>query len=143
GIPALAVSMDAREPKHYQTGAVMARMLVDRKEEWSLSPRVLLNVNVPDLPLSRLAGIRFTSLDMARPGDWVEKRDDPRGRDYYWYGYQAPEVVPGSGTDRESVRGKYVSITPLTCDATDYDSLEQLARLHADMEGYVKDNSKL
>ncbi|MFO8048724.1 MAG: 5'/3'-nucleotidase SurE [Desulfosudaceae bacterium] len=135
GIPAMAVSMNAREPKHYQTGAVIARLLVDRKEEWGLGSHVMLNVNVPDLPLSRLAGVRFTSLDMAFPGDWVEKRDDPRGRDYYWYGYKSPEVVENSHTDRESLRGNYVSITPLKCDMTDHEGLRRLERMGLALDG--------
>ncbi len=126
GIPAMAVSMTAGRPGYYETGAALARLLADRIDSLRIPPYTILNVNVPDLPLSEIAGIRFGGLDMTRPGDWVEKREDPRGREYFWYGYQKPAVTEKSGTDREVLNRNYVSITPLGCDMTDYHFLENL-----------------
>jgi 5'-nucleotidase len=57
GVPAMAVSMTAADPKCWDTaGAVAARTLA-----WLLDhltrPPIVLNVNVPDIPLDELCGI--------------------------------------------------------------------------------------
>ncbi len=134
GIPALAVSMAGRTPDHLESAAAVARLVAERMTDWGVSHQTLLNVNVPDLPLSDIAGIRFTRQDMARPGDWVEKRRDPRGGGYYWYGYSTPETKKNSGTDREAVGKRYVSITPLACDLTDDAMLKKLAKIDLDIK---------
>lgn len=129
GIPALAVSMPGKKPVCYDSAAAFTRQLVDTLADWGLSSRTLLNVNVPDLPLNKIAGVRFTRQDMAFPGDWVEKRRDPRGGGYYWYGYSTPEVAKNSGTDREALSRQYVSVTPLLCDMTDEVVLKKLKKV--------------
>jgi len=133
GIPAMAVSIAGKKPAHYQSAAVVAKGLVSRLAAWKVSAGTLLNVNVPDLPIDAIAGIRFTRLDMAFPGDWVEKRRDPRGGGYYWYGYTTPTVIENSGTDREALNRKYVSVTPLACDMTDTDLLKRLRQAPLDL----------
>ena len=66
---------------------------------------------------------------MAFPGDWVEKRRDPRGGGYYWYGYDTPAVTDNCGTDREAIDKQYISVTPLACDMTDDAMLKKLKKV--------------
>jgi 5'-nucleotidase len=134
GVPAMAVSTAGRKPAHFETAAVIAGHLADRLAEWGVSHKTLLNVNVPDLPLDEIAGFRFTRQDMAFPGDWVEKRRDPRGGGYYWYGYTTPEIVENSGTDREALSRQYVSVTPLVCDLTDEAMLKKLKKVELNIK---------
>ncbi|MEW6078539.1 MAG: 5'/3'-nucleotidase SurE [Thermodesulfobacteriota bacterium] len=134
GVPAMAVSTAGRRPAHFQTAAVVAGHLVDKMAAWGVSHKTLLNVNVPDLPLEDIAGVRFTRQDMAIPGDWVEKRRDPRGGGYYWYGYTTPQIMENSGTDREALSRNYVSITPLVCDTTDEDMLKKLKKIELNIK---------
>jgi 5'-nucleotidase len=125
GIPAMAVSIAGRNPANFHSAAVLAARLADNTAAWGFSGKTLINVNMPDLPLAEIKGIRITRQDMAIPGDWVEKRRDPRGGAYYWYGYSTPEVK-ASGTDREALINRYVSITPLLCDMTDEVMMNEL-----------------
>lgn len=56
GIPAVAVSMARPDPSHWETGAWAAK----RATTWMLEREpgpVVLNVNVPDLPVSELHGM--------------------------------------------------------------------------------------
>ncbi|HNT54376.1 MAG TPA: 5'/3'-nucleotidase SurE, partial [Anaerolineaceae bacterium] len=46
------------------------------------------------------------------------RREDPRGRPYYWIGGDAPTGVPDEGTDIGALANGYVSITPLGLDLT-------------------------
>jgi 5'-nucleotidase len=51
---------------------------------------------------------------------------DPRGRDYYWIGGDAPTAIPDEGTDFGALDRGYVSITPLNLDLTDFQSFDVL-----------------
>lgn len=74
----------------------------------------LLNVNVPMKPNGKIAVTRLAR-KMYRV--FVEKRVDPRGREYYWiFGEELEDAE--IGTDLHALREGYVTITPLTLDLT-------------------------
>lgn len=74
----------------------------------------LLNVNVPMRPNGKVAVTRLAR-KMYRV--FVEKRVDPRGREYYWiFGTELENAE--EGTDLHALREGYVSVTPLTLDLT-------------------------
>jgi 5'-nucleotidase len=56
GIRGMAVSLDATEPAHWSTAATVATRLVDYLA--GCQRRTTLNLNLPDLPLGELNGIR-------------------------------------------------------------------------------------
>lgn len=56
GVGSLAVSMSSREPDNWETASWVAQQAVNWMLEARRSP-VVLNVNVPDVPLSELTGI--------------------------------------------------------------------------------------
>lgn len=129
GIPAMAVSMAGRKPDNFESAAIVAGRLLGDMTEIGFSYKTVINVNMPDLPLEEFKGVKVTRQDMAFPGDWVEKRRDPRGGAYYWYGYSTPEVKRNSGTDRETLGKPYISVTPLRCDMTDEDMVKRLQQV--------------
>ena len=62
GSHGLAVSVDASDPWHWETAIAIALSAVD----WVLghaSPRAVLNLTAPALPLSEVRGIRWADLD--------------------------------------------------------------------------------
>jgi 5'-nucleotidase len=54
------------------------------------------------------------------------ERLDPRGKKYYWIGGGEPDWEREEGTDLDAVDRKFVSITPLHLDMTDYSSFDRL-----------------
>mgnify|MGYP006391848929 CR=1 FL=1 len=46
----------------------------------------ILNINVPDLPLDQIKGIRVTRCGTRHPADQVIPQQDPRGNTLYWIG---------------------------------------------------------
>jgi len=50
--------------------------------------------------------------------DELVRREDPRGRPYYWIGGEAPTGVDEEGTDFGDLKAGYVSITPIQLDLT-------------------------
>lgn len=118
GLPAIAVSMDAYEPRHLATGARIAADLVARLREATLAPDIILNVNVPDLPFEQIRGFAATRLGHRHRAEPVTRAHDPRGRPIYWVGPAGPEQDAGPGTDFHAVRHGLVSVTPLQVDLT-------------------------
>ena len=66
-----------------------------------------------------------------RYGEAVIEKQDPRGRPYYWIGATPQQGELESGTDLAAVEEKFISMTPLHLDLTDYRSLERLQGIAA------------
>jgi len=128
GLPALAVSLLGPEPVYYDTAARVVRDLLARLTRDPLSFDTILNVNVPNLPYSELAGIQCTRLGHRHRAEAVIKAKDPRGRDIYWVGPPGEEQDAGEGTDFYAVRHGFVSVTPLHVDLTRHAVLKELNR---------------
>lgn len=80
----------------------------------------VLNVNVPKNFNGKIA---ITKLARKMYETRVEKRRDPRGREYYWiHGIEVLEAEEGS--DIDALRKGFVSITPISLDVTSKVSLE-------------------
>ncbi len=126
GFPALAVSMASHAPKHFETGARVAREMVQRIRQHPLSADTIMNVNVPDLPYGALKGYRATRLGHRHKAEPVVRSTDPRGRVIYWVGPAGAEQDAGPGTDFHAVREGYVSVTPLKIDLTRHELLPEI-----------------
>lgn len=126
GLPALAVSIDSHEPKHLETAAAVAGQLIAGLRDGDMAANTILNVNVPDLPLARLRGLRATRLGHRHKAEPIERIRDPRGRPMFWVGPAGPEQDAGEGTDFHALRRGYVSVTPLKVDLTRHEAVEPL-----------------
>ena len=124
GLPAIAVSLVSERPRHFETAARVTLDLVRRLLSNSLPADTILNVNVPDLPLDKLAGMQVTRLGHRHKSEAVVLMHDPRGRPVYWVGPAGSEQDAGPGTDFHAVRWGHVSVTPLDVDLTRYTALE-------------------
>ena len=88
---------------------------------------VLINVNFPDEPADRVAGIRACRQGQHEVGDSFEERIDPRGGSYFWVGMARAEEEKGAkGTDLRAINEGYVSVTPLHLDLTHGATMKQL-----------------
>ncbi|OOZ40359.1 5'/3'-nucleotidase SurE [Solemya elarraichensis gill symbiont] len=125
GFPSMAVSINSFTPSHLQTAAHVVLQLINSLVDGShTSEAVMLNVNVPDLPLEEIRGIRATRLGHRHKAEPVVKTTDPRGKPIYWVGPPGPEQDAGEGTDFHALRNGYVSVTPLQVDLTHHGALK-------------------
>lgn len=130
GLPTLALSLctEPQSGRHFETGARVARQLVEQLLAKPLGERALiLNVNVPDVPYEELEGFRATRLGFRHRSEQVIEARDPRGRPVYWVGPAGPEQDAGPGTDFHAVAHGFVSVTPLQIDLTRHAAIERLA----------------
>ncbi len=126
GLPAIAISITSHTPKHFDTATHVAQTLIKNIIQNPLPKDILLNVNVPDVPLSDLQGYQTTRLGQRHKAEPVIQSSDPRGRTIYWVGPPGSEQDAGPETDFYAVKNNFVSITPLQLDLTRYDKLDEL-----------------
>jgi len=126
GLPAVAISLAASDPKYFDTAAHVAVVLLKKILQHPLPKDTLLNVNVPDLPIAELKGYQSTRLGQRHKAEAVIQSADPRGKAIYWVGPPGSEQDAGPGTDFDAIRNGYVSVTPLQLDLTRYERLEGL-----------------
>lgn len=125
GIPAIAISLTSFTAQDFAPAAAFAVQLVAQLEKAPLPELTLLNVNVPAIPPTAIAGVAMTRQGIRRYVDVFEKRVDPRGKTYYWLAGEVMEDVPppadqpdGTLTDVEAIRQNLISITPLQYNLT-------------------------
>jgi 5'-nucleotidase len=110
------------------TAASFVKRLVEVVLEHGMPPDTFLNVNVPNLPEDQIRGAQITRLGRRIYRDAVLKRDDPRGRPYYWIGGQDATWVGGDRTDFAAIEAGMISVTPLHLDLTNHGALPELER---------------
>jgi len=128
GIPSIAVSLVAGALEHFATAGQVAADLVKRFAEHHVDQPVLLNVNVPDVPLAELRGLKVTRLGKRHKAEPVVKAATPRGDTVYWIGAAGSAQDAGEGTDFHAVASNNVSITPLQMDLTRFAQMEIVER---------------
>ena len=127
GLPALAISIDAHEPRHLDTAARVALLLIENLSRKAPENPRILNINVPDRPFEQLAGFQATRLGHRHRAEPVVRSRDPRGHPIYWIGPAGPEQDAGPGTDFYALRQGFVSVTPLQVDMTRHAAMDFLA----------------
>jgi 5'-nucleotidase len=142
GIPSLAVSLaidfykhQSEEKLHYETAAALALKVIKRfsrngKSKLLLPPGTLLNLNSPDLILSKVKGISLARQGFRHYSATILKRRDHRGKDYFWVGGGYHGFQKEKGTDCQVVEDGYASLSPLRLDTTDHEYILGL------MEGF-------
>lgn len=130
GVPAVAVSLDSPDshtgPVDYSPAAHFAFQVARSAACYGLPPNILLNVNVPFLPERQVRGIQVTRQGLRVYHDKMDRREDPRGRPYYWTIGDLPTGVPERGSDIGALAEGFVSVTPIQLDLTAYQLIPDL-----------------
>lgn len=149
GVPGIAFSLNTGENHlgalDYEPAAQVAAKIVHNFQLHRIPPGILLNINIPYLPMSEIKGIRMTRQGLRVYHDRLDQRIDPRGRPYFWIGGDAPTGIPEEGTDIGALEQGYVSITPLQLDLTAYPALHMLRNWDWNLSrkpGLEKNNGK-
>jgi len=88
----------------------------------------LVNVNIPDLTEGLPVGVRVVPQATRAMSDKFTQHTGPDGRDYYWLASGEFPNGQGEEDDLEAISDRYVAITPLQFDLTQYALLEVLGQ---------------
>lgn len=114
----LAISLNG--DVHYKTAAKITCDLLKILQKKPLKIKNVLNINVPDIPISHIKGYKITRCGSRYAAQNVHSLKDPRGELVYWLGPVGKIADSGPETDFAAVEKGYVSITPLKIDLTAY-----------------------
>jgi len=126
GIPSMAVSVDTLVDPLWETAERVARRLAQEILKRGLPPGTLLNVNVPNRPVSDLKGFAVTRMGRSRFVEVFHQRVTPRGDTYYWLDGELHQLGDIDGTDFQALDQGYVSLTPIGFDLTSHAFLPEL-----------------
>jgi 5'-nucleotidase len=132
GVPAIAASIAGGGPYHYETATEFVIRLAEAVGRRGLVPGTFLNVNVPNLPRQQIAGVRISRHGLSVFKEYIEKRVDPRNRTYYWQGADMQVFGEDLDVDGAALKCRYIAVTPIKCDMTDYAMLDVLKQWRLD-----------
>lgn len=144
GIPAVAISIaDFNFPQHYETAYWYANRLISillSRPSWLPSldepERTFLNMNLPNLPLNQIKGLKVTRPGRRRYVDVLDRREDPRGETYYWITSSRIESESAEDSDSVAVASGFVSLSPVPVEIRSAASVfEALKPLEKEMTG--------
>ncbi len=127
GIPSIAFSLTSSVSRNFVPAAEFAQTLLEHLMKNPLPKLMLLNVNVPAVEATEIAGVAVTRQGVRRYHDTFDKRVDPRGKTYYWLAGEVLENVADCGlgsvvhqvpADVEAIRLNYITVTPLQYNLT-------------------------
>ena len=132
GLPSIAMSLASWECKHFDTAGEIAKLLVAQINKAPLANNTIINVNVPDIPMTEIKGIKSTRLGNRHKSEpSIQDLKDPS---LYWIGENGKEADNGEGTDFHAVSNNFVSVTPLQIDLTKYPELKQVSEWLEDID---------
>jgi 5'-nucleotidase len=126
GTLGISVSIQGPQADYYDDAALFVARLVETVCQKKLPFGTFLNVNMPNLPLKQIGGIRISRQGVEILSEYVEKRLDPRQRTYYWQGKDMQSFGDDTRVDGAALNQNFISITPIKCDMTDYGVLEDM-----------------
>lgn len=126
GIAAIAASIEGHDPYPYDSAAEFIARLAQTVGARGLRPGTFLNVNFPNRSRGEIAGVRMSRHGLASFQEYMEKRVDPRNRTYYWQGADMQTFGEDPDIDGAALNQGYITITPIQCDMTDYQTLDAL-----------------
>lgn len=134
GIPSIGFSLnnysleaDFKASVHFSK--VIARNILQH----GMPPNTLLNVNLPDLPLKKIKGIKISRQALAKWEEEFDERVDPRKRPYYWLTGKFINYDMGDDTDEWALENGYVSVVPVLFDFTAHHAFQHLNKINWDV----------
>ncbi|MDR3237733.1 MAG: 5'/3'-nucleotidase SurE [Spirochaetia bacterium] len=122
GLSGIAVSLNSMDPlsPYFHDAASFVLSFI---ESGFKKNDILFNINYPSIPRHDVKGIRYALLTKRNYGNSFSNKSLPDGRMSLQL-IGGLESIPEEGTDADFVKQGFVTITPLSTDCCDYDSLD-------------------
>ncbi|MBI3306285.1 MAG: 5'/3'-nucleotidase SurE [Candidatus Omnitrophica bacterium] len=126
GIPAMAVSLCSRTFQDFSASVAVVSMLIEGYRLPLFPRHMMLNVNIPPLPVSEIDGVKITKQAASRFIEEFVKEEAHDGKQIYTLAGEIELMDPDGTSDEEAVSNGFVSVTPLKLDVTDYEAIHTL-----------------
>lgn len=131
-INSFAVSLEYDPHADFVTAAKIAVPLIQQILLRKAGQPQLYNINIPTAAVEsyrngNLPQVHVVPMGVERYGEHYIKRQDPKGRDYYWATNDPPPKRTDHPTDLTRLADGHVTVTPLKFDLTDGRELESMS----------------
>ena len=128
-IPSIGFSLlDYSFEANFEAATFYARKIIKTILTNKLDKHLLLNVNIPAVPLKKVKGIRICKQAYAKYVEDFDERKDPHGKKYYWLTGEFVNFDKSKDTDVWALQNNYVSVVPVQFDLTNYTLKKQLEK---------------
>lgn len=126
-IPSVAVSLATFENPDFIYAARLSARIAKKVLREGLPQGTFLNVNIPNIPQSKIKGILPARQGQVPIHGTFHKRVDPNAREYYWMSGKIPQQKKDLTFDTYALQQGYVTLTPIHCHLTDEKALSDVA----------------
>ena len=124
GIPAIGFSLlDFSFDADFTAAQIYIEKIVRNILKSGLPKDSLLNVNFPNLPESKIKGMKICRQATAKWEEEFDERIDPNGKKYYWLTGNFVNNDQGEDTDIWALENGFVSIVPVQFDLTHHHAI--------------------
>jgi 5'-nucleotidase len=129
GIPSVGFSLlDYRFEADFTASKFYVHKIVESLLQRKMHKHLLLNVNIPAMPLELMNGIKVCKQAYAKYDEDFDERLDPHGKKYYWLTGEFVNFDTAEDTDVWALEHNYVSVVPVQFDLTNYKLKEELEK---------------
>lgn len=129
GIPSIGFSLcNYSIEADFTAAAHFAGIIAKNVLDHGLPDGVCLNVNIPDVPLDIIKGVRVCRQAKALWQEEFDERKDPYGRKYYWLTGKFVDLDGGEDTDVFALENNYVSVVPTQFDLTAHSAISEMKK---------------
>lgn len=129
GIPSVGFSLlDFRFEADFTAAEFYVHNIAQTILGMKADKHLLLNVNIPAVPLKEIKGIQVCRQAYAKYEEDFKERLDPHGKKYYWLTGEFINFDKGKDTDVAALQKNYVSVVPVQFDLTNYTLKKELEK---------------
>jgi 5'-nucleotidase len=128
-IPSIGFSLlDYRFEADFTASRHYIRKIVSSLLNTKMDKHLLLNVNIPAVPLEEIKGVKLCKQAYAKYEEDFDERTDPHNKKYYWLTGEFVNFDKGEDTDVLALQNNYISIVPVQFDLTNYELKKELEK---------------
>ena len=127
GIPSIGFSLtNYASDANFNASKAIVKEIVGKAILNKMKKGICLNVNIPDVELSKIKGIKTCRQGEAFWDDTFDERVDPLGKKYYWLTGSFKSHEDSEDTDVNQLNNNYVTVVPTQFDMTAHKSIGEI-----------------
>lgn len=127
GIPSMAISLASHNlDADMSVAAEYAKRIALEIPKMGMPKDTFLNVNVPNCVMEKIKGVKIVHHSNTVWKDKYEKRNDPFGREYFWFSGEYNVKNDNEESDDVALGNDYVTINPIQYNITNHSFMQKI-----------------
>ena len=127
GIPSIGFSLtDYDSNADFSAAKKVVKTIVQSALKEGIEKGICLNVNIPNVAIEQIKGIKVCRQGRAFWDDTFDERTDPLGKKYYWLTGSFEDHEKSNDTDVHLLNNNFVTIVPIQFDMTAHNAIQSI-----------------